>query len=264
MPEIPTTSLVAATGNNLIFMADMCRRVLLCRLDPGVERPELLTYAFNPQTEAKENRGAYVAAALTIMRAYRCAGMPRQEGQTVQNYSDWCRTVRDALMWLGEADPVASMEEVRKLDPKLDSTQSILAQWRLVIGNRRVTARDIIDAATEQADGPSGLPGRFAHPDFRDSLLSVAGSDGTINVRRLAKWLGGSVGRVIDGRKIMRDGVGHGSVQLWVLEPSAEDVERQAEVDAHNAAAQTEMGRGSPVTRLDAVRAIAVARTAAL
>ncbi len=47
-PELPTNVLVTATGNNLVLAGDMTRRGLLCRLDAGVERPELREFDFEP------------------------------------------------------------------------------------------------------------------------------------------------------------------------------------------------------------------------
>jgi hypothetical protein len=65
-----------ATGNNLRIAGDMTRRVLLCSIDSGEERPELRAFTFNPLQMAKDNRPKYLAAALTILRAYIVAGKP--------------------------------------------------------------------------------------------------------------------------------------------------------------------------------------------
>ena len=65
-----------ATGNNLRVAADMTRRVIKCRLDAGVEQPEKRAFKFDCVQEAREHRGALVAAALTILRAFVVAGRP--------------------------------------------------------------------------------------------------------------------------------------------------------------------------------------------
>ena len=52
-----------ANGNNIIIVGDMYRRVVRCRLDPGMERPELRAFASNPMEKILANRGAYIAAA---------------------------------------------------------------------------------------------------------------------------------------------------------------------------------------------------------
>ena len=77
-PELPANAFVTATGNNLALVGDMTRRAVLCRLDPGCERPELRTFPRSPIAAAKVERGRYLAAALTVLRAFVVAGRPRQ------------------------------------------------------------------------------------------------------------------------------------------------------------------------------------------
>jgi putative DNA primase/helicase len=47
-PTCSTGSLCAATGNNLVLAGDLIRRSIISRLDPKVERPELLVFDFDP------------------------------------------------------------------------------------------------------------------------------------------------------------------------------------------------------------------------
>ena len=67
--------------------------------------------------EILANRGAYIAAALTICRAYIAAGRPNLLPQ-LASFGEWSDTVRSALVWLGEADPVKSMDTSRADDPE--------------------------------------------------------------------------------------------------------------------------------------------------
>jgi hypothetical protein len=62
----------------------------------------------------------------------------------------------------------------------------------------------------------------FKHPDFREALLMVAGDSGAINSIRLGKWLNSVQHRVVNGMKIMPDGIVRGISQwrLTVKEPS--------------------------------------------
>ena len=80
---------------------------------------------------------------------------------------------RDALIWLGEADPCNTMEELRGADPKLEALTSVLAGWREVIGMDRVSVRDVIERATDQRPQLYGRT-EFIHPEFREALLRVA------------------------------------------------------------------------------------------
>ena len=69
VPEFECKAAIFATGNNLVLVGDMVRRAVVCTLDAGVERPELREFKFDPIDRVLQNRGAYVAACLTIARA---------------------------------------------------------------------------------------------------------------------------------------------------------------------------------------------------
>jgi hypothetical protein len=142
-PELPANAFVTATGNNLTLVGDMTRRAVLCRLDPGCERPELRTFARSPVAAAKAGRGRYLVAALTVLRAFVVAGRPRQR-DPLGSFEDWSLWVRDALVWLWEADPCDTMERLRSQAPKLDALNAVVTQWRAVIGADRVPVRQVI------------------------------------------------------------------------------------------------------------------------
>lgn len=196
-PEMPSNALVTATGNNLVLTGDMTRRSLLCRIDPKEERPELREFAVNPVEMVRADRGKYVHAALTILRAHHVAGRPAQ-AKPLGSFEDWSRWVRDALIWAGEADPAATIAEARASDPKLEELTEILRHWKAHLGqDNEVTVRILIDKATAQQTALAGGQ-EFRHPDFREALLRIAGKGGAINGMRLGKWLGANKGRVVD------------------------------------------------------------------
>ena len=97
VPELSTSSLVTATGNNLTLVGDMTRRAVLCSLDPGCERPELRRFGSDPIATLRQHRGKYVVAALTILRAFHVAGRPRQV-DPLGSFEDWSDWVRSALI----------------------------------------------------------------------------------------------------------------------------------------------------------------------
>jgi hypothetical protein len=215
VPELPTNTLVTSTGNNLSLVGDLTRRAVLCRLDAKCERPELRQFDRDPVAEAKAHRGALLAAALTVLRAFLVAGRPRQR-DPLGSFGEWSRLVRDALIWLGEADPVATLEAARAADPKLANLTAVVGQWARVVGDERITVRDLIAAATRATTAEWGRS-EFAHPDFREALLVVAGEGGVINSRRLGKWLAANQGRVVVGRRIVQAGLLAGTM-TWRLE----------------------------------------------
>lgn len=214
-PELPANGLITATGNNLVLVGDLTRRAIICTLDPEVERPELRQFDRDPMAMARENRNTYLAASLTILRAYHVAGRPDQPA-VLGSFEAWSGWVRGALLWLGQADPVSTMEGLREQDPRLEAHITVLTQWMAVIGNARVSTRAIIERATEQMTPVGTYGGRleFRHPDFREALLTVAGDRGVINSHRLGKWIHQHGDRIVDGMRITRCGLLQG-MMTW-------------------------------------------------
>ena len=96
MPECESHTAVFATGNNVAFKGDMVRRGLVCNLETLVERPELREFKKDALDHAANHRAAYVAAVLTIIRAYLAAGAPQVCGP-FGSYTAWSRMVRSPL-----------------------------------------------------------------------------------------------------------------------------------------------------------------------
>jgi hypothetical protein len=215
--EVPSNALILGNGNNLTLEGDMTRRAIMCTMDPGVERPELRVFSSNPLDMVRAARDKYVIAVLTILRAFHLAGRPAQTSP-LGSFSEWSSWIRDALIWLGEADPCDTMEKVRQNDPKLGAVVAVISQWAEVVGyDVRVTTKELIDYATEKVDSRGFYPKPdFAHPELREALLIVAGDGGSINSRRLGIWLGANENRLVQGCKIVRDGE-RGGVGVWKL-----------------------------------------------
>jgi putative DNA primase/helicase len=204
---VPANAAFFATGNNLVVIGDMTRRTLLCSLDARVERPETRTFQTeDPVKVVRRDRAKYVVAALTILRAYQVAGRPEQGTVPLGSFEDWSRSVRDALIWLGEPDPCKTMERARADDPRLQELAAVLTQWNASIGSTAITVKELIDRATTRYNGGPGSfdlnPPGFLYPDLREALLVVAGDGGAINSRRLGTWLGRNKFRLVDGLKL--------------------------------------------------------------
>lgn len=215
--EVPSNAAIYATGNNLTLAGDMTRRAIRCSLDPGVERPELRAFDRDPLAVALADRGKYLVAAITTLRAYHVAGRPQQT-TPLGSFVDWSRWVRDGLIWLGEADPCATMDAVRDADPKLEALTMVIQQWHEVLGCRRVSVKEIIDAAVEQRTTAAFGRAEFVHPEFREVLLVVAGDGGAISSRRLGKWIGANKNRIVGGLKFVADGTVSGLARWRLVE----------------------------------------------
>lgn len=206
--EIPNTALWSANGNNLSLAGDLSRRVLLCRLDPGVERPEERTFDFDPVARALERRAEYVAAALTIIRAYLAAGHPDLGLSSFGSFERWSDMVRSALVWTGAADPCESREAVMEDDPEAAMLRALLAAWWERFGRTPRTVKEIVKAGDED-DSP-----------LAEVLHDIAGEGRAINARRLGWWLRRQAGRIVEGLKLIQVRVSR--VAEWKVAPESE------------------------------------------
>jgi hypothetical protein len=201
-PEFESRSTIFVNGNNLRIRGDMTRRGVLCRLDAEMERPETRRFPFNPIQRVLADRGIYVAAILTIARAYKVAGSPEVCGP-IASYEQWSELVRAPLIWLGEPDPVASIETIRAEDPERANLIEVIANWHEHLGlNTPYAAHKVITKACEKRETYSGL-GDFIRPEFRDVLLRVAGAGGTVSSKMLGHWLTGVKGLPVGGYKFL-------------------------------------------------------------
>ncbi len=199
-----------ATGNNIQLVGDMTRRVLLCSLDPDVERPELRVFHSNPFDAVLADRGKYVAAALLIVRAYIVAGCPKTL-PPLASFEDWSRMVRSALVWLGRPDPCETMNKARSEDPITSSLSNLFTSWHLAGGSAPRTVAAVKDLANANDDF-----GGLRHSNFREALIDVAddGRNG-VNSKKLGNFLKRYEGRIISGLKLVSEEDGHSKQKAW-------------------------------------------------
>ena len=214
--EIESRATIFATGNGLRVRGDMVRRALLCTLDANVERPELREFRTDPVEMVLSNRGKYVAAALTIVRAFRSSGAPTLKA--LASFEAWSDTVRSAIVWLQCGDPCSTMDIAREEDPELDELRELIVLWTEHLGPDAHSVGEIADQATRRHQAEHGYgQGELILPKLRDVLLRIAGDRGNINTGRLGRWLGSKAGRIVDGRRIVKGGTKHGGGVAWAV-----------------------------------------------
>lgn len=193
--EVANTTLWTANGNNLTLAGDLARRALLCRLDPGMERPEERSYTFDPVARARENRQMYVTSALTVLRAYIVANRLDMKLTPFGSFERWSSFVRATLVWLDAADPCASRAAVLDEEPELASLRALLTAWWERFERTPRSVKELVNAARED-DSELSTP-----------LEDVAGDGrGNINTQRLGIWLRKNMGRIAGGYKLQRFG----------------------------------------------------------
>jgi putative DNA primase/helicase len=220
--EVENRATVFATGNNLVLKGDITRRALVAVLDPRLDRPELRQFRRKPTEVVFADRGQFIADALTVVAAYIQAGQPNKL-PPLASFEAWSDTVRSALAWLGQADPVETMKRVIDEDPDHQARVEFCRAWAALGGPAR-TIDQLIEAGEAKAtvtptagSNNSASTPQFANQQFRDALLEVAGIRGNIAKDRLAKWLRANKGRVIDGHII---GKQKARKALWSIGPA--------------------------------------------
>jgi putative DNA primase/helicase len=199
--------------NNVTFAGDMVRRGLRCNLEALDERPELRLFRRDALALARDDRPKYVAAALTVARAYLVAGAPQVCGP-FGSYTDWSRMVRGPLVWLGEPDPILSLEDIREEDPELVAIREFFALWPIYLRlDMPYTTARVIEIACEQA------PNSHDELWLKEFLLTISATRGReheISAKSLGKWLQRISGRVVAGHRLIR-GSAHAGASTWRL-----------------------------------------------
>jgi putative DNA primase/helicase len=196
--RIPNTFTFFANGNNVAVAEDMVRRTIAATMDANLESPESREFKMNPLAMIKHDRGKYVAAILTIARAYVAADGPNPL-PPLASFEEWSRLVREPLVWLGRADPVKTMSGLRQADPKAGERHTVFAAWKSEIGvgrNRACRTAELIEIADSR-------------PNLFEALLVIApqrfGTDQKINPQALGIWLGRYENTIASGCKLMVD-----------------------------------------------------------
>jgi hypothetical protein len=194
-----------ANGNNIQIAEDLVRRTLQCRLDANMERPETREFRRNPLADILADRGKFVAAVLTIARAYVVAGMPDRPPRFM-SFDRWSDVVRGSLMWLGHADPCDTVADLAVADPVKSERAEVFRAIAAAMVDPNYTVAEIIAAARTSIEAGNAL------------RMVATGRDGEINPRRLGKWLAASQNTIAGGHKLMSAGSVQNRVR-WRLAP---------------------------------------------
>jgi hypothetical protein len=212
---VSTRTIFLGSGNNVGPVRDLLRRVLTIHIDPRCATPATLTYTGNPVEKIRKDRGAYVAAVLTIILAWRQAGSPRAEVESIVTYggawSDYCRY---PLMWLGHPDPATSLLSQVKHDPDGDALKVLMTEWYAVFGSSPTPVRKLV----EYAKGTSKI---HPHPELLDALREFPVEErGEINRSKLGWLLKKNANRIVGGYEFQQ-GSADGRVAWSVVKVAA-------------------------------------------
>jgi hypothetical protein len=208
--SVSTRALIMSSGNNVGPVADMARRCVTINLDARDEIPATRRFS-RPglMEEVRAARARFVMDALTIVRAWIASGRPMSGAPPLVSYGAWSEWCREPLLWLGCADPIASVFTAMEDDPERQCLRLILAAWHTKFSDSAVKVRDLI-AWAGGFDPTSG--------EVKELLVEIAGERDTINRRRLGWWLKHHVGQVVGGLRI-QSAPRKGNVEAWRVVP---------------------------------------------
>jgi putative DNA primase/helicase len=141
--DIENKACIFSTGCNMAVRGDMVRRTILCSIDPNEEAPEKRTFKRNPYQEILADRGKFIAAILTVVRAYLAGGDPNVDFVKLASFDAWSRFVQRPLIRLGRGDPAQSVAISEEADPDRGGVAEVLAAWHNAIADEPVTLKSL-------------------------------------------------------------------------------------------------------------------------
>jgi len=203
--EAPQRAVFCSTANNTLFTRDMPRRVVSCRLEPNVERPETRTgfRVENILSATKERRAEFATAALTILRAHVVAGMPNPNPEPFGSFEAWMKRIRAAVVWATDGiDPMKPRRVIASDDSTVNEVVAWIEALYGVVGSAPFTAVSILEAARNPLTPHKPVDALRAQ--FESVFMPKDLNDGLPSPKSLGWRLRGLNGKVSGGMKLRK------------------------------------------------------------
>lgn len=191
-------------GNNTAFGTSLHRRVVLIDLAEACDDPP-----WDAVDHATEHRPEIIADALTVLRAYALAGMPRHGEREKRSYVAWDRLVRGAVVWTEHADPCAGMPDEDESNASGRALAALHAAWWERFEDNAQIVADVIQWAEGFADLRQALAVYDVRSNGRDLFPKTLGQ----GLARIAGQVSTDDGWAY--RLVSR--LGHNKTQRWAL-----------------------------------------------
>lgn len=216
---VATNVLWLLTGNNIRVVGDLVRRVLICRIDPGIESQEVWKRRFdlNPTEYCREHRDELVVAALTIMSGF-FASQEKAEYTRLATFEKWSESVCQAIMWLKSQgideidDPVKSLDRQAENDPDSTKLSELLESWYLNFQNKPTTVSEAIKITVPDLALDTKVE------KLKEAFTMIVSERGLPNARMLGTWIEKHQGKIISGKCFRRAKKKTGGVSWWFVE----------------------------------------------
>jgi hypothetical protein len=206
----PMSTVWFATANNVQLGADMDRRVVHVRLDPGIERPELRTGFRHPNLLAyvAAERPRLLAAALTVLRGYCAAGrpVPALDPAPWGSFEGWRDLVVRAVVWAGLADPGGARAALAEdAEPEAEWRRTFVRELAVATAERRLQSKDV----AELCNRPGALR------DASIGLIGGRGGSDAVTSHGVGLVLRSLKGRVVAGLRVKSRSGRTGVAEWW-------------------------------------------------
>lgn len=211
--KVVTRLMYLFTGNGVHTVADLKRRILEILLDAQMDTPAARTFKRTDLVgDVLRDRHLIVWDVLTIMVAYRDAGLPDVGMKSLAGFKEWQAMCCAPLIWLGMEDPLTRLWAGLAEDPEKVVLAGLLDEVLAIFGTAEFTIKELV-AKTEIYTA-----GGAVHQHLKDVLIEIAGDKtGAINVRILAAKVRKQKGRVIGTHKIVMV-EGNAAIAKWKIE----------------------------------------------
>jgi hypothetical protein len=244
MVTLPWRAVMFGSGNNIRVTNDGRRRVLKARIESPLENPgsrprESFVHperAYVLTSWVREHRANLVCAGLTLLRAYVCAGRPKQRpAPWGGGFEMWSSVVADAIVWAGGDDPMLCRADANdESSPERVAECVVVHSWkRLDPTGKGITAKSALDVlySPERLKGrlPDGSP---LPPDGFEELreaieqLTPTKPGYQPDAVKLGKAFRKIKGSVRDGLKLDECGKTRTGVARWAVLPAGEAQQR--------------------------------------
>jgi hypothetical protein len=178
--ELPADVLWIVTGNNLRPQGEMTRRCALVRMDAGTVRPwERSGFEYpNLRKCVQSNRGALVAAGLTLVRAWINDGRPTPSGSSLGSFERWADVVGGVLRNAGIDGFLENLDEFYETAGQDESRWSCLLEaiHRWTQGKEEQSHGGASQEASQNRGGQS--PATFTANELAEDLQTAGNPTG--------------------------------------------------------------------------------------
>jgi hypothetical protein len=205
---VPNQAILMMTGNNIRIHKDLTRRVLICRLDTGNERPYTREFSFCPLGYVRANRLKLVEYALTIINGTFDPAVNLKA--PLGSFNDWDKLVRQPILkicallasnsinTLELDDPISNIINGETYDPESATIELFLSGLLKEFGAEYKTPKEIYAIhffrSSSTRNGAELL-------DALDSINDDMG--GKLTSRKLGSWLINRKDRIANGMKLV-------------------------------------------------------------